>query len=159
MCGWMEVGLYVQRNVAVRLTDSITQLYVSAGACLCILYGASRQQTAIRRGLFSATELEDWLGEDCPGLDRQCIIRFPPDIAATLRKRLMQIRHQQHTRASRGVSSAGDAPFNFPPGCTAANPLGLIITPREEWSYRIFDVKVRRTGCRRGETGVFLLLL
>ncbi|PHJ19867.1 taf7-like rna polymerase ii taf7l, partial [Cystoisospora suis] len=105
------------------------------------------QQTAVRRGLFSATELEDWLGEDCPGLDRQCVIRFPPDVAATLRKRLIHVRQQQHARSSRGLSSTGEAPLNFPPGCTAANPLGLVITPREEWSYRIFDVKCTHTCC------------
>ncbi|OEH75980.1 hypothetical protein cyc_04550 [Cyclospora cayetanensis] len=48
---------------------------------------ARKQQTALRRGLFSVTELEDWMGEDCPQLDRQCLIRFPLEVAETLRYR------------------------------------------------------------------------
>ncbi|KFH12892.1 TAF7-like RNA polymerase II TAF7L [Toxoplasma gondii MAS] len=106
---------------------------------------ARKQQTALRRGLFLATELEDWMGEDCPGLDRQCIIRFPPPVAALLRKRLsavtsLQFQSQTSSEAL-GVDGAPQGPA-YPAGCSAANPLGLIITPRDEWSYRIFDVKV-----------------
>ncbi|PFH33910.1 TAF7-like RNA polymerase II TAF7L [Besnoitia besnoiti] len=121
---------------------------------------ARRQQTALRRGLFSATELEDWMGEDCPGLDRQCVIRFPPAIAALLRNRLSTLTspqfHNQVTRAT-GVTGPEGAPQGaYPPGCSATNPLGLVITPGEEWSSRIFDVKV--TGHKGKLVGVLVEL-
>ncbi|CBZ54934.1 hypothetical protein NCLIV_053610 [Neospora caninum Liverpool] len=106
---------------------------------------ARKQQTALRRGLFLATELEDWMGEDCPGLDRQCIIRFPPPIAALLRKRLSTVTSPEFHNSAKseaiGTDGSPQGP-SYPPGCSAANPLGLTIIPRDEWSYRIFDVKV-----------------
>lgn len=99
---------------------------------VCFLF-LPRQQTALRRGLFSVTELEDWMSEECPQLDRQALIRFPPEVAETLRQRLHNAAAATATGAPEGAEVGGAA-------------LGLTITPRPDYNYRAFDVKVRAVG-------------
>lgn len=78
---------------------------------------ARRQQTAYRRGVFPAADLYDWAGEDYAEVDKQCFIRFPPDVSAKLKERFCR-----------------------------KEPLGLVLTPTERYDYRGFDVKVEGIG-------------
>ncbi|XP_026192687.1 uncharacterized protein LOC34621070 [Cyclospora cayetanensis] len=107
---------------------------------------ARKQQTALRRGLFSVTELEDWMGEDCPQLDRQCLIRFPLEVAETLRQRL-------HNAAAAAAAAAAEGAELPEPGAAA---LGLTIVPRPDYNYRAFDVKV--SGYRGRLRGILVEL-
>ncbi|CDJ35020.1 uncharacterized protein EMH_0094740 [Eimeria mitis] len=97
-----------------------------------MVYTGLGQQTALRRGLLSVSELEDWMGEDCPQLDRQTLIRFPPEVAETLRQRL-------HNAAAAAAAAAAEGIDPPEPGAAA---LGLTIIPRPDYNYRAFDVKV-----------------
>ena len=72
------------------------------------------------------------MGEDCPQLDRQTLIRFPPDVAETLRQRLYNAAAATAAAVAEGI----DPPD---PGGAA---LGLTIIPRPDYNYRAFDVKV-----------------
>lgn len=102
-----------------------------------------RQQTALRRGLFCARDLFDWQGEDYPLLDKVCVVRFPPEIAATLRQRLIN------------AATAATSPEGTALACPGAD-LGLSFTPRPDFNHRIFDVKV---GVRLLEASLPLCLL
>ncbi|CDJ32100.1 uncharacterized protein EMH_0041790 [Eimeria mitis] len=107
---------------------------------------ARKQQTALRRGLLSVSELEDWMGEDCPQLDRQTLIRFPPEVAETLRQRL-------HNAAAAAAAAAAEGIDPPEPGAAA---LGLTIIPRPDYNYRAFDVKV--SGYRGRLRGILVEL-
>lgn len=83
----------------------------------------------LRKGLLSASELsplEEQVNEGESFPDLVCVIRFPPSIAAILRKRLNE---------------------NFRQGChnneiSGRGPLGLSITPTPKEDYRVFEVDV-----------------
>ncbi|CDJ52986.1 hypothetical protein, conserved [Eimeria brunetti] len=107
---------------------------------------ARKQQTALRRGLLSVSELEDWMGEDCPQLDRQTLIRFPEEVAETLRQRL-------HNAAAAAAAAAAEGMDPPDPGPSA---LGLTIIPKPDYNYRAFDVKV--SGYRGRLRGILVEL-
>ncbi|CDI85725.1 hypothetical protein, conserved [Eimeria praecox] len=124
---------------------------------------ARKQQTALRRGLLSVSELEDWMGEDCPQLDRQTLIRFPAEVAETLRQDCPAprpslcvaetLRQRLHNAAAAAAAAAAEGIDPPDPGAAA---LGLTIIPRPDYNYRAFDVKV--SGYRGRLRGILVEL-
>lgn len=128
-----------------------------------------------RRGIFYASELsqsKDAREWDCEfhDIERVCVIRFPPGVAAILRERLTaQLESeliwgdqendnhedrpsqqdsqtgQDHVSASHVSDSKSSVITSASSGSRAASrDLGLTITPTLKEDYRVFDVEVER---------------
>lgn len=102
-----------------------------------------------RRGVFHASELiqsEDaaqWESENFD-MERACIIRFPPEIAAILRERLatqlsIELNEEGDGRQDCDENGAGEYAASE---SSVTRSLGLTITPTPKEDYRIFDVEV-----------------
>lgn len=93
-----------------------------------------------RRGVYYASELLHHrearaYSREFRALERVCLIRFPPDVAALLRQRLAA--HQAGLDCS---FSSEDVPM----GPLGTSELGLTITPTPGDDYRLFDVALEK---------------
>eukprot|EP01054_Gregarina_sp_Poly1_P000277 Gregarina_sp_Poly_1__276@NODE_1068_length_5192_cov_185_777756_g194_i1_p1_GENE_NODE_1068_length_5192_cov_185_777756_g194_i1NODE_1068_length_5192_cov_185_777756_g194_i1_p1_ORF_typecomplete_len564_score115_29TAFII55_N/PF04658_13/2_2e19_NODE_1068_length_5192_cov_185_777756_g194_i17272418 len=110
--------------------------------------GGSAAHRSLRKHLVSASELtvdECVTGDALSGddtFDLVSVARFPPGIAAVLRKRVADAFTQALQIWDSGVSNAGQSDAQVPRELSSRGALGLSITPTPAEDYRVFDVMV-----------------
>eukprot|EP01053_Blabericola_migrator_P007104 Blabericola_migrator_1__7103@NODE_35_length_17941_cov_94_946347_g31_i0_p9_GENE_NODE_35_length_17941_cov_94_946347_g31_i0NODE_35_length_17941_cov_94_946347_g31_i0_p9_ORF_typecomplete_len214_score24_33_NODE_35_length_17941_cov_94_946347_g31_i083468987 len=142
-------GASIRTRVLPKTVKSAAAPPAEVQAAGAPVSGASVTHRSLQRHLVSASELsfEEAIAADAPSpddtIDLVSIARFPPGIAALLRKRTTDAFTQALQAWDSGISTTGQSDvLPAVKDVSSRGQLGLSITPTSAEDYRIFDVCV-----------------